>query len=547
MPALAAWLLLIPLVLLCCIRPAARVFSAAGRGLDGVGRVPAGPEALVLLAALTIGAVPMMLGVVHPPSTHDEFAYLLAADTFVKGRLTNPTHPLWEHFETFHQIMQPTYMSKFPPGQGMALAAGMWLGAPIVGAWGTIALACAAICWMLRAWLPDRWAIAGGLVAAFHPLIFWWGQIYWGGGVALLGGAVLSGAFARAMEEPRTRWGILAGIGMAILANSRPFEGALLSIILLGVLSIDAIRGGRRATLARRIILPIVLVLLPVAGWMMYYNARVTGEPLTMPYVVHARQYMISPLLWLQSPPPPPSYRHAKLAQYYTGYEFQEYSRQASLWGFFEHGLAAKVVDIARQWLNPPTLAIALLALPLVAFTRGIDTRQRRAARICAGVCLGFPVLHMMLTPWLRMQYLAPVGGLFFAAAALSLWQMSKPRTSGWTAALARAILAMQFIAVAWLIVQMVQNPHPPGLARARLLEDLRSRPGDHLVIVRYSDAPQLMFEWVYNKAEIDESRIVFAHFISEVAAKRLLDYYPERQAWLLSIDGMRYDRRAIE
>src|SRR5271169_6541688 len=185
------------------------------------------------LAMLIAGLLPLLarslllpILPIPRPAIQDEFSYLLASDTFASGRLANPTPAFADHFETIHELIRPTYASKYPPLSGLVMALGQKLtGQPWVGVWLSMGVLCAVLCWALQGWLPAVWALTGSLIAVLHiGIVSYWTESYWGGTYAAIGGALLIGAVPRLIERPGASSALAFASGLAVLANTRQFE-----------------------------------------------------------------------------------------------------------------------------------------------------------------------------------------------------------------------------------------------------------------------------------------------------------------------------------
>jgi uncharacterized protein (TIGR03437 family) len=499
---------------------------------------------IVRLALLPLIPIPQ-------PWVADEFGHLLLADTFAAGRITNPTHPMWRHFETLYVFHQPTYTSQYPIAQGLLLAVPVALHAhPWFGVCLSVALMCAALCWMLQGWLPPKWALLGALLAgARWALITAWINSYWGGAAGAIGGALLLGALPRLIQFDQTQRGpmsegrtpinrtmaaLMAGIGVLVLSQSRPFEGLLLCLPVVGLLLARLLSKPLENV---RVLATLICVSTVAAAGLLYYDWRVTGNAIQTPYQLHQQIYGTPQnLLW--SAPVMDAARVKQQRDIWDNFEWQlGLFQEQSSWRGFAKAMEDKLSSLWEFYFQV-ILSVPLLLLPFAL--------RRNRIRFLLFVTLFVLLADFLLYPFFFPHYAAPLSGALLVlilqgARCLRAvrWPRQSPQRVGsalfrWTLATA-GVLSCSLLMLGGILCPACVSTGVT--ARSRIAEELKQQGGKHLVFVRYSETHDVHHPWIYNSAVIDESSVIWARELDQESTAELLRNYPDRVAWLVNAD----------
>ena len=133
---------------------------------------------------------------------------------------------------------------------------------------------------------------------------------------------------------------------------------------------------------------------------MLYYNYRVTGDPLALPYAVHQLAYATAPLLIFQARQPAPEYRHERLRRFFDGDPPRPPMRTLG-------GLATSVRTRAEAYAEEYFGSLLVAALVLLLFPL-----ERNGWQLLLVLTLLLFTEALGLQSWRLPHYAAPAAGV---------------------------------------------------------------------------------------------------------------------------------------
>jgi len=490
--------------------------------------------ATLFLTVFLLRAALLPLLPVPTPELHDEFSFLLLGDTIAHGRLANPTPPLYKSFETFHENMYPRYCSKYAPAQGFALAFGEKFGDPWIGVLLTCSLMIALFHWALRVWMPARWSLLAAILVGLKlGLTSYWMNSFWGGAVAALAGALAIGGLGRILKKrPSVGAALALGAGIALLANSRPYEGLIFSIPV-GVFFLKWLAGKSAPPISvrvKKVLLPTSALLIAGVAFVGYYNWRTTGSPRTFAMSLNQKFYDPSAIFLWETPTAPMPHNNPQFDDFYNRWQRNLYGHN---WADVKTIFARKVRVLARTylWWDLLLLAPVLYFLP----------RRKKLYPLYAALLFTFAAFFSLA--WTLPHYIAPAMCVVFAIFATTMRHLRLFEIRGYALGLFLSRLVVLGLVLQTANAVVTGNEDPLDLGGVRMesrveaIRKLESIPGKHLVFVRYAEDHNAHREWVFNGADLEGSKIVWARELDPEQNQKVIGQFSDRKVWFIEAD----------
>lgn len=222
-----------------------------------------------------------------PPRVHDEYSYLLQAETFLAGRLYWPAPPAAEHFHEIHVLMADGVLaSRYFPVTGAWIAPFLAIGFPILASW----LAQGIISGFMAA-AASRFSILAGMVTGIFvstcPALVVFGNTYLSPHPTMMGLAVAWWAFQESFFA-RGRWlPIVVGIAVGWAFLARP----LTAVAIAGPWGLYMLRRSIESREIRFRTRWMIIAFLPAILVMALYNRTITGDIVVTPYGKYTAVY----------------------------------------------------------------------------------------------------------------------------------------------------------------------------------------------------------------------------------------------------------------
>jgi hypothetical protein len=273
---------------------------------------------------------------------------------------------------------------------------------------------------------------------------------------------------------------------------------------------------------------PAAFILAATVLFLAYYDWRVTGHPLQLPYVLYEHQYQAGMPAFIWQPFEPMSQLNNDEMRHYLSRQARDITEYRTWRGVRERIL--QVLGLQPNEFGWLRSALVLGVLPWVIRSRNM---------IVPVVVLGVSLIGLCLTDYYLQHYSAPLTAIWILLYVQCLRLLLTGSNRRWHFVPWFGLVAASSMILVFLTAKSALEKRTGTWAteRSRVVQEFQHLPGKHLVLVRYTSSHNSNEEWVFNEANIDASKLVWARSLDEKHNAAVRNYFSDRQIWVLDPD----------